>query len=77
MFIDYPASSRRWSLGKKIKWLWEHSFSAFRLGFLPAVISMIPILNIFLMAFLFPLLTVHSTLNFSVLESCRDIQETK
>lgn len=76
MFIDYPASSRRWSLGNKIKWLKDNSFPAFRLGYLPAIISMIPVLNVFLMALFFPLLTVHSTLNFSALESARDIQET-
>jgi CysZ protein len=76
MFIDYPASRRRWSLGNKIKWLKDNSFPAFRLGFLPAVISMIPVLNVFLMALFFPLLTVHSTLNFSALESTRDIRET-
>jgi CysZ protein len=68
MFIDYPASRRRWSLGKKTQWLIDNWYLAFRLGLLPAIISMIPIFNIFLMALLFPLLTVHSTLNFSALE---------
>ena len=72
MFIDYPASRRRWSLGKKIAWLRGNSFRAFRLGFIPALISMIPVLNVFLMALFFPLLTVHATLNFSSLDKAGD-----
>ena len=65
MFLDYPTSRRRWSLGRKIGWLNQHRLAAFHLGILPAVVSLIPILNIFLMALFFPLLTVHATLNFS------------
>jgi CysZ protein len=68
MFIDYPASRRRWPLGRKIEWLRVHAGSAFRIGFLPALISMIPVLNIFVIALLFPVLTVHATLNFSSIE---------
>lgn len=68
MFLDYPTSRRRWSLGRKIGWLRRHGSKAFRLGILPAVISLIPVVNIFLMALIFPFLTVHITLNFSVLE---------
>jgi CysZ protein len=68
MFVDYPTSRRRWSLGRKIGWMRRHGTRAFRLGILPALVSMIPIFNIFLMALLFPLLTVHVTLNFSALE---------
>lgn len=68
MFVDYPASRRRWSLGRKIGWLRSHSTSAFRLGILPAALSLVPLLNIFLMALVFPLFTVHTTLNFSALE---------
>jgi len=68
MFIDYPASRRRWSLGKKIAWLKNHNGVAFRIGLLPALISMIPFVNIFAIALLFPLLTIHATLNFSVIE---------
>lgn len=64
MFVDYPSSRRRWSLGRKISWLSRHRGRAFRLGILPAVVSLIPVVNIFLMAFLFPLFTVHATLNF-------------
>lgn len=68
MFLDYPASRRRWSLGRKIDWLRTYSGPSFRLGVLPALVSMIPIINIFFMALLFPVLTVHATLNFTNLE---------
>jgi CysZ protein len=68
MFLDYPTSRRRWSLGKKLRWLRSHSSQAFRIGLLPALLSMIPLLNIFAIALFFPLLTVHSTLNFSAIE---------
>ena len=68
MFLDYPASRRRWSLGRKLSWLKTHSGHSLRLGLLPALVSMVPIVNIFLMALLFPFLTVHATLNFTDLE---------
>jgi CysZ protein len=71
MFIDFPTSRRRWTLGNKITWLKDNSFPAFRLGFLPALISMIPVLNVFFMSLLFPLFTVHASLNFSALEAAR------
>lgn len=68
MFLDYPASRRHWSLGRKIGWLNTYRAHCFRLGLLPALVSMIPIVNIFLIAILFPFLTVHATLNFTSLE---------
>lgn len=68
MFLDFPTSRRRWGLGKKLLWMREHSSPAFRMGVGPAIISMIPIVNIFAMALLFPVLTVHATLNFSAIE---------
>lgn len=68
MFIDYSASRRRWSLGRKLRWLRDNSSLAFRLGVMPAFISMIPLVNIFAIALFFPLLTVHATLNFSAIE---------
>lgn len=68
MFIDYPSSRRRWSLGRKIGWIREHSGPALRLGLLPALVSMIPVLNVFFMSILFPVLTIYSTLNFSSIE---------
>ena len=71
MFLDYPTSRRRWSLGKKIRWLRTHSSPGFRLGIMPALISMVPVLNIFAIALLFPLLTVHTTLNFCAIEAAQ------
>ncbi|MBM9603986.1 EI24 domain-containing protein [Desulfopila inferna] len=68
MFLDYPASRRRWSLGRKIAWIMSHKGHSFRLGLLPAMVSMIPVFNIFFIALLFPVLTVHATLNFTTLE---------
>lgn len=68
MFIDYPASRRRWTLSRKVAWLRTHNGTALRIGFLPAIISMIPFVNIFAIALLFPLLTIHATLNFSAIE---------
>ncbi len=64
MFIDYPASNRSWSLGQKIGWIRTNFRRSFRLGVFPALISMVPIINVFFMALFFPLFTVHSTLNF-------------
>jgi CysZ protein len=73
MFIDYPASRRRWTLRRKINWLVDNRRLAFRIGFLPAVLSMVPLLNIFLMALLFPVLTIHATLNFARRQQHPDI----
>ncbi len=69
MFVDYPASSLRWSLGRKIRWVARHRNRSFRLGLLPALVSMVPLVNIFFMALLFPLFTVHATLNFISVEA--------
>ena len=68
MFVDYPSSRRRWSLKRKISWLGNHKKQAFRLGIFPAFLSMIPVLNIFIIALIFPLMTVHCTLNFVAIE---------
>ncbi|MEN8190529.1 MAG: EI24 domain-containing protein [Thermodesulfobacteriota bacterium] len=71
LFVDYPASRRRWSLARKIRWVQGHHRISFRIGLLPAIASMIPLLNIFFMALLFPLMTIHTTLNFAAIEKCR------
>ncbi|WP_051553738.1 EI24 domain-containing protein [Desulfobulbus elongatus] len=73
MFVDYPASRYRWTLGQKINWLQLHAGPAFRLGLFPAMISMVPLLNIFFMALFFPLFTIHTTLNFLVIEGRKEI----
>ena len=72
MFVDYPSSRYRWSLGDKLRWLRSHRATSFRIGLLPALLSMVPILNIFLMAVCFPLFTVHTTLNFLAIEGRRE-----
>ncbi len=78
MFVDYPSSRRHWSLGRKIGWIRQNSGAAFRLGILPAVVSMIPLLNVFLMSLLFPVMTIHSTLNFtSIQQHSKSIQPLK
>lgn len=71
MFIDFPSSRYRWSLGQKIAWIKRHHTQAFRLGLLPAAISMIPFFNVLFMAFFFPLFTVHTTLNYLSIEGRR------
>lgn len=68
MFLDYPASRRRWSLGHKLAWLSRHGIASFRMGLLPALLSLIPFVNIFFIALLFPLLTIYTTLNFTTIE---------
>lgn len=73
MFVDYPASRYRWTLGEKLLWLRRHHTQAFRLGLFPAMISMIPLLNVFFMALFFPLFTIHTTLNFLVIEGRKDL----
>jgi CysZ protein len=73
MFIDYPASRRRWSLGRKIQWIRENGSFSLRLGLIPALASMIPLLNLILMALIFPLFTVHATLNFYIIEHNKKI----
>jgi CysZ protein len=68
MFLDYPASRRHWGLGRKLGWLRDHNTPSIKLGIIPAALSLIPVLNMFLIALLFPLLTVHATLNFTAIE---------
>lgn len=76
MFVDFPASRYRWTLGRKIGWLRQHFRQAFRLGIFPALISLVPVLNIFLMALFFPLFTIHTTLNFLEIEGRGDRIQT-
>jgi len=41
------------------------------------VISMIPLLNVFLMALFFPLFTIHVTLNFLVIEGRKEVVSSR
>ena len=71
MFIDYPASNKRWDLRQKTNWVREHYRRSFRLGIFPALISLIPVVNILFMALFFPVFPVHTTLNFLSIENGR------
>jgi len=71
MLIDFPASRRRWAMKKKLEWTKDNPIATLRIGALPTLFSMIPFVNIILLAFLFPLLVVHSTLNFVAYENRR------
>ncbi len=73
MFVDFPSSRYRWSLGRKLRWLGQHRNQSFRLGLLPAIIGMIPLVNVFFMALFFPLFTIHTTLNFLALEGGKEV----
>lgn len=73
MLIDFPSSRYRWSLGQKLRWVRQYWYQSFRLGLLPAVISMVPIFNVVLMALLLPLLTIHTTLNFLAIEGRKEM----
>jgi CysZ protein len=68
MFVDYPSSRLHWTLGRKMEWVRTYYKRSLRLGIVPALISMVPLVNIFVMALLFPLFTVHTTLNFLAVE---------
>jgi|GEM_PF-244263 len=74
MLIDFPASRRRWPMKRKLLWTKENLVASLRIGTLPTLLSMIPFINIILLAFIFPLLVVHSTLNFVAYEN-RKIKE--
>jgi CysZ protein len=49
----------------------DYNKHSFRLGIFPALISMVPVINIFFMALFFSLFTVHTTLNFIAIEQRR------
>ena len=67
MFIDFPTSKRHWTLSQKFRWIYVHPLVSARLGFIPALVGIIPILNVVFIAFLFPLFTVHTTRNFTLI----------
>lgn len=77
MFIDYPTSRRRWSLGAKLDWLRRHRLLALRLGLIPTLLGMIPLLNIFAVALLFPVLTVYATVNFTATQLAENADATR
>ena len=64
LFIDFPASRRHWTLSAKLRWLYAHPLLSLRIGFIPALVGMVPIMNVLFIALLSPVLTVHATRNF-------------
>lgn len=68
MFVDFPSSRYRWTLEQKLGWVLRHRLACLRLGLFPALVSLVPVLNVFAMALLFPLFTIHATLNFLAIE---------
>lgn len=76
MFLDYPASRLHWHLGKKIKWMFRNNWTGLRLGILPTLVSLIPVLNVFVIALLFPVLTVQATLQFATVEMLQKQKST-
>lgn len=76
MLIDFPASRRRWPLKRKLLWTKDNVIASVRIGGLPTFLSMIPFVNIIFLAFIFPLLVVHSTLNFVAYENKKEKKQS-
>lgn len=68
MLIDFPSSRRGWDLQTKTLWIRKNLITTLRVGSLPTLISMIPLANNILLAFMFPLFVVHATMNFAAIE---------
>lgn len=49
---------------KKLLWMKDHSFHCLRTGFLMAFLSILPLMNNVVIAFLMPLFIIHAALNF-------------
>ncbi len=73
LIIDFPTSRLGWDLRQKIEWLAAHPFDTIRFGLFPALISFIPIISPFIMGIVSPLLIVHGTLNFVLMEESRKL----
>lgn len=77
MLVDFPASRRNWDLKTKTLWIRENIVTTLRIGSVPTLISMIPLANNIILAFLFPLFVVHSTINFSQIEKNKTAGQDK
>lgn len=73
LIIDFPTARLGWELKQKIDWLAGNPFDTLRFGLFPALISFIPILSPFIMGLVSPLLVVHGTLNFVLMEENRKL----
>lgn len=68
LMFDFVMSRRRWSLPRKVKWLFSHPFQALHVAVIPAAVSWIPVVNSIFMAFLFPVFVVQATMNFAYVQ---------
>jgi len=64
LFLDYVTSRKGMTFKQKIRWTSKHSGFIVSMGWLPALLSYIPVLSIFLVSLVFPLFVVYATLNF-------------
>ncbi len=64
LLIDFSASENRLSLSEKISWIFKHKILSGNIALFPTLISLIPIINIFIFVLIFPFYVVHATLNF-------------
>jgi len=64
LFLDYVTSRKGMTFKQKISWASKHPGFVFSLGWLPALMSYIPILSTFLVSLVFPVFVVYATLNF-------------
>lgn len=76
LIFDFAASRRRWGFVQKVKWLLGHPAAAFRTALLPSLVSLIPVANTILTAFLFPVFIVHATMNFACAEREKETENT-
>ncbi len=77
LFLDFAASRKRWSFRQKLDWIKKHRRTAFRIGVIPALVTMIPLINIFALALLSPFFTVHTTLNFAEIEMTERLEKER
>jgi len=73
LIIDFPTSRLGWELRQKVEWLVAHPLDTLRFGLFPALIAFIPIISPFIMGIVSPLLIVHGTLNFVLMEETRKL----
>ncbi|MFO7736663.1 MAG: EI24 domain-containing protein [bacterium] len=68
LFVDFPAGEHRWPLKRKIGWLFQNKITTLRIGLFPTFVSLIPVANVFIFVFIFPVYIVHTTVNFVLSE---------
>ncbi len=68
LFLDYVASRKGLTLRQKLHWTTRHPCFTATLGWFPALLSYIPIINQFMIAIVFPFFVIYATLNFMALD---------